>query len=27
VNAQLDNNLKQAAPGYAEIPPPQPPEK
>ena len=27
VTAQLDTNLKQAAPGYAEIPPPQPPEK
>jgi uncharacterized protein len=27
VTAQVDANLKQAAPGYAEIPPPQPPEK
>lgn len=27
VNASLDANLKQAAPGYAEIPPKQPPEK
>jgi type 1 glutamine amidotransferase len=27
VPAQLDTNLKQAAPGYAEIPPPQPPGK
>jgi len=27
VTAQLDTNLKQAAPGYAEIPPLQPPEK
>ena len=27
VSAGLDANLKQAAPGYAEIPPPQPPEK
>jgi type 1 glutamine amidotransferase len=27
VTAQLDTNLKQAAPGYAEIPPPQPPGK
>ena len=27
MNASLDANLKQAAPGYAEIPPKQPPEK
>ena len=27
VSAALDANLKQAAPGYAEIPPPQTPEK
>jgi uncharacterized protein len=27
VNAQTKENLKQAAPGYAEIPPKQPPEK
>jgi type 1 glutamine amidotransferase len=27
VNVPLDANLKQAAPGYAEIPPPQPPGK
>jgi type 1 glutamine amidotransferase len=27
VTAQLDTNLKQVAPGYAEIPPPQPPGK
>ena len=27
VNATLDGNLKQADPGYAEIPPKQPPEK
>ena len=26
-NAQLDANLKQAAPGYAEIPPKPPAEK
>jgi len=26
-NASMDLNLKQASPGYAEIPPPQPPQK
>ena len=27
VNAAIDGNLKQAAPGFSEIPPKQPPEK